>query len=92
MICTTIRKGTECAFMTGKGCSYTGGLCHEVIEQCSGCNRSAEFETGWYCTACPEPAIKWKNGNCNFATHVTTTAATNKAKLNPIKASKRGGK
>jgi predicted amidophosphoribosyltransferase len=75
--------------MTGKGCSYNGGLCHQVVESCSGCNRSAEFDAGWYCTACPEPAVKWKNGNCNFATHVATTSAGNRAKLNPIKASKR---
>jgi hypothetical protein len=44
-----------------------------------------------YCSACPEPALKWKWGNCNMATHVVT-AAENKQKINPLKASKRGGK
>jgi len=36
--------------------------------------------------------MKWKNGICNMATHVTITVKQEKAKLNPIKASKRGNK
>jgi hypothetical protein len=80
--------------MTAKGCSYTGGVCHEIIEQCDGCGRTTQMESGgWYCSACPEPSIKWKLGPCNLATHVK--AEDNKAakqKLNPIKASKRGGR
>lgn len=92
MVCTTIRKGMECPFMTAQGCSYNGGACHAIAEQCNGCSRSAEFASGWYCTACPDPALKWKNGNCNLATHVTTAAADKKAKLNPLKASKRGSR
>jgi hypothetical protein len=71
MVCTTVRKGFECPFMTAKGCSYNGGICHEVVEHCNGCNRSAEFSSKWYCTACPDPSIKWKTGDCNFASHVT---------------------
>lgn len=90
MICDTIRKGAECGFMSANGCSYNGGACHELVEACQGCGRSSELDSGWYCTACPEPAIKWKNGNCNLATHVTTTTTTSKTKLNPLKASKRG--
>jgi hypothetical protein len=92
MICQTIRKGSECAFMTAKGCGYNQGLCHEVVESCKGCNRASEIESGWYCTACPEPSLKWKNGNCNLATHVATTPAAAKAKINPLKASKRGSR
>ena len=92
MICQTIRKGSECAFMTGKGCDYNGGQCREIVEACKGCNRASEIESGWYCTACPEPAIKWKNGNCNLATHVVSQSATSKAKINPLKASKRGSR
>jgi hypothetical protein len=34
--------------------------------------------------------MKWKNGNCNLATHVVSTVVTAKAKVNPLKASKRG--
>ncbi len=92
MICTTVREGLECPFMTKKGCSYNGGSCHEAVEACEGCGRSQEFSSGWYCTSFPEPAKKWKNGNCNMATHVTTQVATTKVKLNPLKASKRGAR
>ena len=90
MICTTIRNGEECAFMSARGCTFNGGACHKVIESCDGCSRSKEFESGWYCSAAPDPSIKWKNGNCNIATHITTSVKQDKAKLNPIKASKRG--
>ena len=79
MICTTIREGKECPFMTAPGCSYNGGICHEIVEQCNGCNRSSEFSAGWYCAACPEPTLKWKNGNCNLASHVSAAATAKKA-------------
>jgi hypothetical protein len=92
MICTTIRNGEACVFMTAKGCSFNGGNCNPVIESCKGCNRSREYQTGWYCSAAPDPATKWKYGNCNLATHITLTVKEEKAKLNPIKASKRGQK
>ncbi|WP_028316237.1 PxxKW family cysteine-rich protein [Desulfatibacillum aliphaticivorans] len=90
MLCTTIKKGQECPFMTKKGCSYNGGACFTLVEQCTGCTRVMELESGWYCTACPEPAIKWKNGNCNLATHVARETKEG-VKINPLKASKRGG-
>jgi hypothetical protein len=92
MICTTIRNDMECSFMTAKGCSYNGGVCQGLVEACDGCGRSKEFSAGWFCTACPAPAVKWKNGNCNLATHVTTEVVTNKVKINPLKASKRGSR
>lgn len=89
MVCTTIKNGKECPFMTAKGCSYNGGVCHEIVEQCKGCNKSIETSTGWYCSSYPDPSLKWKNGNCNFATHIASVAEA-KAKVNPLKASKRG--
>jgi hypothetical protein len=92
MICTTIRNGEECVFMTASGCSYNGGQCHQVVEACTGCHRSKQFESGWFCSAAPDPSVKWKYGNCNMATHVIMTVKQEKAKLNPIKASKRGNK
>ncbi|GBC59084.1 hypothetical protein DENIS_0014 [Desulfonema ishimotonii] len=91
MICTTVRNGIDCTFMTKKGCSYNGGSCHEIVEQCKGCNRIIEFDSVSYCGAAPEPALKWKNGICNLATHVKAAAATTQTKINPLKASKRGG-
>jgi len=75
--------------MTGEGCSYNGGVCHEIIEKCKGCNRTAKYTLGWYCTACPDPSTKWKNGNCNLASHVVSAASTVEMKINPLKASKR---
>jgi len=89
MVCTTTREGSECPFMTPKGCTYNGGICHEIVQECNGCNRSAEFGSGWYCSACPDPSLKWKNGNCNLASHVVKNSGAAKAKLNPLKASKR---
>jgi Family of unknown function (DUF6811) len=91
MVCTTIRKGFECPFMTVEGCSYNGGICHEIVEQCNGCNRSIELSSRWYCSACPDPSLKWKTGDCNCASHVTRTTVSN-AKINPLKASKRGNR
>ena len=92
MICTTIKQGMECPFMSKSGCSYNGGICHEVVEQCGGCNRGTELSSGWFCSACPDPSLKWKNGNCNLATHVKTESTKAKAKINPLKASKRRGR
>ena len=92
MICDTVRKGSECPFMTAQGCSYNGGICHEIVEQCDGCNRTSEYEAGWYCNAFPQPSMKWKNGACNFATHVAAESNSKKAKLNPLKASKRASR
>ncbi len=42
MICSVIKVGQECAFMTNKGCSYNGGKCYPVVESCKGCGR-----VGW---------------------------------------------
>jgi len=92
MVCTTIRVGSECPFMTAKGCSYNGGICHEIVENCDGCNRVSEHSSRWYCTACPEPFLKWKNGNCNMASHITRISTAKNGKLNPLKASKRGNR
>jgi len=89
MICTTVRKGDNCVFMTANGCSYNEGTCLPIVEECSGCLRPSQFETGMYCTAAPDPSLKWKNGICNMATHVKAVEVVKKQKLNPIKASKR---
>ncbi len=89
MICTTIKAGMECHFMSAKGCTYNGGFCHEIVEKCESCNRSTELSSKWYCTACPEPSLKWKTGTCNLASHVSATTAQAKTKINPLKASKR---
>ncbi len=93
MICTTVKPGTECGFMTKTGCGYTGGACLPIVEQCEGCQRIMEVAAGRYCTSYPNPTIKWKTNHCNFATHVKyETPAQAQAKINPLKASKRGSK
>ncbi len=92
MVCTTIREGSECFFMTAKGCSYNNGVCLEIVEQCDGCARVGIFDAGKYCETSPEPEAKWKNGNCNLATHVKTAVAEKTVKINPLKASKRSKK
>lgn len=92
MICETVRKGHECPFMTAKGCSYKGGVCREIVEKCDGCGRSVEMESGWYCSTCPEPSLKWKLGSCNLATHIKAEDKKAKQKINPLKASKRGSR
>ena len=90
MICTTVKEGEDCVFMASTGCAYNGGGCKPVIDACEGCARVKEYQVGRYCTASPDPVVKWKNGNCNIATHIKTDAAAGKKqKVNPIKASKR---
>ena len=68
-----------------------------VVEKCSGCERVFDFPLPgpdptaieFRCLAYYKPAAKWKNGNCALASHVSAAAETKKAKINPIKASKR---
>lgn len=68
-----------------------GMIMNQIVEQCEGCGRINEFEGHKYCNTYPQPASKWRLGICNFSTHVKV-AATNKGKVNPIKASKRASK
>ena len=89
--CQTVKVGELCLFWKKTGCSYNGGTCHPVVEACAGCDRIKEYPSGQYCMSVPEPALKWKRGACNFATHVKKMAMEtgNTKKLNPLKASKR---
>ena len=78
--------------MTTNGCAYNGGICHEIVEQCEGCSRKTQYTSGWYCSACPDPSLKWKVRSCNMATHVSAANSQASAKINPLKASKRGNR
>jgi len=89
MVCTTVRPGYECAFMTKKGCQFNGGKCHTIVEQCEGCQRIVEYPTGKFCMNFLDPSAKWKNGMCNMGTHVKRNHVDDNHKLNPLKASKR---
>lgn len=79
------------AVKTADGVAVNGFLISPCVEQCSGCERVRAFDDQEFCSSYPEPASKWQGGNCNFATHIKTEAAA-KAKVNPIKASKRAAK
>ncbi|MDY0275746.1 MAG: PxxKW family cysteine-rich protein [Desulfomicrobium sp.] len=79
------------ATTTDAGVQINGIIMSQIVEQCEGCGRIKEFEGGKYCGTYPQPASKWRLGVCNFSTHVKV-AATNKGKVNPIKASKRASK
>ena len=70
MVCQTIKQGTECPFMTKKGCSFNGGSCHTIDEKCEGCAKIVELPTGSYCMIYPDPKAKWIIGGCPSATHV----------------------
>lgn len=90
MRCTTIKEGVECIFMKKNGCSYNGGHCHPIVEECGDCQRIMEFPTGKYCISFPEPRLKWQKGAiCPLATHVKREYQVSGRKLNPLKASKR---
>lgn len=90
MICSVIKLGQECAFMTNKGCSYNGGKCYPVVERCKGCGRVGVFPAGEFCLACPDPSLKWTSRDCNLATHIVKEKSGEPLKmLNPLKASKR---
>lgn len=90
MVCTSVKEGYECFFMNKKGCEFNGGTCHTIVEQCEGCQKAKDFPTGKYCLIFPDPASKWRYGNCNMATHLQqATSKKGNGKLNPLKASKR---
>ena len=90
MRCESVKPGIDCTFMTKKGCSFNGGKCHEIVESCNGCDRTVGHNGGTYCVSFPEPAIKWRRGACNLATHVKSEKSqASMVKLNPLKASKR---
>lgn len=94
MECTINKPGASCQFMTQRGCTFMGGACFSMVEQCEGCTRIETYETGRYCTVYPNPTIKWRNGTCNLATHAKSEVQTDATakKVNPLKAAKRGSR
>jgi hypothetical protein len=89
MVCGTMKQGIECIFMKKTGCSYNGGKCYPTVENCDGCSRVLEFETGLYCATFPYPAQKWQKGTCPMSSHVKKAQKVEEQKINPLKASKR---
>lgn len=91
MVCTSVKEGAECAFMKKGGCQFNGGSCHQIVEQCNGCQKVLDLPLGNYCMIFPDPAIKWRLGTCSMATHIKASNERKNGKLNPLKASKRQG-
>lgn len=79
------------AVKTADGVAVNGFIVSACVEQCEGCERQRVFDDQKFCSSYPDPACKWNGGNCNFATHIKVEAA-GKAKVNPLKASKRAAK
>lgn len=90
MQCQTVRQGVECFFWKKTGCSYKDSTCHEIAEQCAGCNHVTKLDDKEFCKKYPEPALKWLLGPCNLATHVKVEEKEAEVKkINPLKAAKR---
>lgn len=79
------------AVRTDKGVQVSGIIMQEIIDKCEGCNRIQEFDGSKFCNTYPQPAAKWRLGDCNFATHIVRETKS-KTKINPLKASKRAAK
>lgn len=79
------------AVKTEQGVELKGVLMQPVVDKCEGCERIRSFEGENFCGSYPNPARKWFDGRCNFATHIKTESSKS-AKVNPLKASKRAAK
>lgn len=96
MKCQKVKPGIECTHWKKSGCTFPGGICQPVVEQCltggknnEGCSNIMEFNGSKYCTVFAEPAAKWEDGLCNFATHRKAERKVIEQKINPLKAAKR---
>lgn len=63
-----------------------------IVTQCVGCNHVRLNDGVGYCNSYASPSTKWSAGMCNFATHAKIEKAKESKSINPLKASKRGGK
>ena len=63
-----------------------------IVSQCVGCGHVRQIDGIGYCNSYASPTSKWSAGMCNFATHAKIEKAKESKSINPLKASKRGGK
>ena len=84
-------KMLEGAVQTANGVELNGFVLQPVVEKCEGCDRIRNFAEQRFCSSYPSPERKWSGGRCNFASHIKAET-TSKAKVNPLKASKRAAK
>lgn len=92
MQCQTVLPGSECTFWNKNGCTFEGSSCQTIVPDCEGCERIVEGSIGKVCSVAPSPAKKWAVNICNFATHRKVEAKVVEQRINPLKASKRGGR
>lgn len=71
---------------------YAGQAFQAIVEQCEGCGRIVEEDGGRFCRTYLNPSAKWRVGICNFATHAKPELKLVKARVNPLKASKRASR
>ncbi|MDD3618620.1 MAG: PxxKW family cysteine-rich protein [Desulfobulbaceae bacterium] len=71
---------------------YAGQSFQPIVEQCEGCERIVEEEGARFCRSYLNPAAKWRQGMCNFATHAKPELKLVKVRINPLKASKRASR
>ena len=62
-----------------------------VVEQCEGCGKSVSHNDVVVCSVYLMPKSKWRNTKCPMATNIKKEVKKDDFKLNPLKASKRGG-
>ena len=60
------------AVKTAEGVVVNGFVVSPIIDKCEGCDRVRTFEEQQFCGSYPNPAKKWFDGRCNFATHIKT--------------------
>ena len=60
-----------------------------IIDKCDGCERIIIEDQDRFCKTYANPAAKWRNGICNFATHAKPEIIVQTVRINPLKASKR---
>ena len=62
----------------------------QCVEACNGCKRIQEDTN--VCGVYSAPVFRWSFGICPMATHKKVEEKVDDKKVNPLKASKRGGK
>lgn len=94
--CQKDRPGKPCPFWQKDKkhpdgvCTFYDGKCFTTIDQCKGC----KYIEGPFCMVYISPSAQWHRGRCPM--YVNPAEVQKKVeeekKLNPLKASKRGGK
>ncbi len=83
------KKNSEGALSQETADLYASGFFNPITEKCEGCDRIVAANNNRFCKSYAFPEAKWKQGICNFATHVKPETITSSIKINPLKASKR---